>query len=147
MTQTEDISINIINDTLAKRTAEIVCAYVSSNNQKITDLPGIIKDVSQALDQIYLGENGLRTTADHNQKPAVAIKKSIQDDYIICLEDGLRFISLKRHLTSKYEMTPEEYRSKWGLPHNYPMVAPDYSAKRSKIAKTVGLGRKAKSKS
>lgn len=75
-------------------------------------------------------------------KPAVSIKKSVTDDFIVCLEDGLKFKSLKRHLRSAYKMTPEEYRAKWGLPHDYPMVAPHYAAHRSRLAKQIGLGRK-----
>lgn len=117
-------------------TTEIVAAYVGQNAVQSTDLVGVIKDVHETL--LTLG-NDVKANAE--LVPAVAIKKSLTDDYIICLEDGLKFKSLKRHLRSKYDMTPEEYREKWGLPFDYPMVAPSYARKRSKLAKDMGLGR------
>ena len=119
---------------------EIVSAYVSHNALSVTDLPKLIADVHSAL-------KDLRTTAApepvEDLKPAVPVRKSIAPDYIICLEDGKKFKSLKRHLRTHYDMSPEEYREKWALPPDYPMVAPNYSATRSRLAKDNGLGRKA----
>lgn len=119
---------------------EIVSAYVSHNALSVTDLPKLIADVHMAL-------KGLRTNTapepSEELKPAVPVRKSIAADYLICLEDGKKFKSLKRHLRTHYNMSPEEYREKWGLPADYPMVAPNYSATRSRLAKDNGLGRKA----
>lgn len=119
---------------------EIVSAYVSHNALSVNDLPKLIADVHMAL-------RGLRTSGGSEPaeelKPAVPVKKSVAADYIICLEDGKKFKSLKRHLRTHYDMSPEEYREKWGLPPDYPMVAPNYSATRSRLAKDNGLGRKA----
>jgi predicted transcriptional regulator len=119
---------------------EIVSAYVSHNALSVTDLPKLIADVHSAL-------RGLRTNGPSEPaeelKPAVPVKKSIAADYLICLEDGKKFKSLKRHLRTHYNLSPEEYREKWGLPADYPMVAPNYSATRSRLAKDNGLGRKA----
>jgi len=119
---------------------EIVSAYVSHNALSVNDLPKLIADVHAAL-------RGLRGDVApeviEELKPAVPVKKSIAADYIICLEDGKKFKSLKRHLRTHYDMSPEEYRDKWGLPADYPMVAPNYSATRSRLAKDNGLGRKA----
>jgi len=119
---------------------EIVSAYVSHNALSVTDLPKLIADVHMAL-------KGLRTNTapepSEELKPAVPVRKSIAADYLICLEDGKKFKSLKRHLRTHYNMSPEEYREKWGLPADYPMVAPNYSATRSRLAMDNGLGRKA----
>ena len=119
---------------------EIVSAYVSHNALSVTDLPKLIADVHMAL-------KGLKSTTapepSEELKPAVPVRKSIAADYLICLEDGKKFKSLKRHLRTHYDMSPEEYREKWGLPADYPMVAPNYSATRSRLAKDNGLGRKA----
>jgi predicted transcriptional regulator len=119
---------------------EIVSAYVSHNALSVTDLPRLIADVHMAL-------RGLKSTnapeAVEELKPAVPVRKSVAPDYIICLEDGKKFKSLKRHLRTHYNLSPEEYREKWGLPADYPMVAPSYSATRSRLAKDNGLGRKA----
>jgi predicted transcriptional regulator len=119
--------------------ARVVTAYVANNRMAAVDLPGFIASVHQTVAMLR-GDNGdgLREA----QKPAVAIKRSVTDAFIICLEDGLKFKSLKRHLNSSYGMTPEQYRAKWGLPHDYPMVAPDYAEHRSQLAKAIGLGRK-----
>jgi len=118
---------------------EIVSAYVSHNALSVNDLPKLISDVHMAL-------KGLRTVGApamvEELKPAVPVRKSVAADYIICLEDGKKFKSLKRHLRTHYDMSPEEYREKWGLPSDYPMVAPNYSATRSRLAKDNGLGRK-----
>jgi predicted transcriptional regulator len=119
---------------------EIVSAYVSHNALSVNDLPKLIADVHSAL-------RGLRSANPaepaEELKPAVPVKKSIAADYLICLEDGKKFKSLKRHLRTHYNLSPEEYREKWGLPADYPMVAPNYSATRSRLAKDNGLGRKA----
>ena len=119
--------------------ARVVNSYVANNRMAAPDLPGFIASVHQAVAMLRTdGGNGSRET----QKPAVPIKRSVTDAFIICLEDGLKFKSLKRHLNSSYGMTPEQYRAKWGLPHDYPMVAPNYAEHRSRLAKAIGLGRK-----
>jgi len=122
---------------LVEMTAEIVSAYVSANQVPPQDLPALIRTVYSALQEIA-GRPGV--AQDNAQEPAIAVKKSVTADYIICLEDGKRFKSLKRHLRTRYAMTPDEYRSKWGLPHDYPMVAPNYAKERSNLAKRMGLG-------
>ncbi len=119
-------------------TAEIVSAYVSNNPVSTLDLPNLIAEVHGALGRL----GGGATVSAEKQKPAVSPKKSIFDDYIICLEDGKKFKSLKRHLRTHYDLSPEQYREKWGLSHDYPMVAPNYAAARSKLAREMGLGRK-----
>ncbi|RIJ14548.1 transcriptional regulator [Henriciella mobilis] len=116
-------------------TTEIVAAYVSNNPVQSSELSNLIRSVHETL-QGLSGPAAEVTEA----KPAIPVKKSVTDDYIICLEDGKKFKSLKRHLRAKYDMTPEEYREKWGLPYDYPMVAPSYARKRSKLAKQMGLG-------
>jgi predicted transcriptional regulator len=121
-------------------TARIVAAYVSNNRMMAQDLPGLIQAVHQALMSLKGSNN--ESGGGEPQKPAVPIKKSVTNDYIVCLEDGLKFKSLKRHLRSSYDLTPEAYRAKWNLPHDYPMVAPNYAARRSTLAKQIGLGRK-----
>lgn len=117
--------------------AEIVSAYVSANQVPSQELPGIIRTVHSALLEVAGA-----AVAGHETplEPAVSVKKSITPDFIICLEDGKKFKSLKRHLRTRYGMTPDEYRSKWGLPHDYPMVAPNYAKERSTLAKRMGLG-------
>jgi len=119
--------------------AEIVAAYVSANQVSTSQLPEVIRSVVDAL--ANLDEQPGRATLEP-LKPAVPIRKSITPDYIICLEDGKKLKMLKRHLQTNYDMTPEEYREKWGLPADYPMVAPKYAARRSELAKQIGLGRK-----
>lgn len=118
-------------------TADIISAYVSNNTVGREDLPGIIADVHEALSRASLRTGGAER---EELKPAVTLKKSVTPDYIICLEDGKKFKSLKRHLRTHYNLSPEEYREKWGLPHDYPMVAPNYAAARSQLAKQMGLG-------
>ena len=116
----------------------IIAAYVSKNPLPAGELPAMIKSVHSTLCAL------VATTGDEvaiGQKPAVSIKKSVAADYVICLEDGQKLKMLKRYLRSKYNLSPEEYRSKWGLPRDYPMVAPNYSARRSEFAKKIGLGR------
>jgi predicted transcriptional regulator len=115
----------------------IVSAYVRNNTLPTHELPGLIRSVYAALD----GLSQEMAPEPEPLKPAVPIKRSIFKEHIVCLEDGLKFKSLKRHLRSKYGMSPEDYRQKWGLPPDYPMVAPGYSEKRSKLAKKMGLGR------
>ncbi len=116
--------------------ADIVAAYVSHNPVPLPMLTGLIADVHQAL----LGLRPATPPVPVPLVPAIPVKRSIQPDYIICLEDGMKFKSLKRHLKSRYDMTPDEYRRKWNLPGDYPMVAPNYAAKRSELAKGIGLG-------
>jgi predicted transcriptional regulator len=118
-------------------TAEIVSAYVSNNTVSSGDIPALINQVHTALLRVSSGQGEARAEA---LKPAVPIKKSIHPDYIVCLEDGKKFKSLKRHLRTQYNMTPEQYREKWGLPPDYPMVSPNYAVARSNLAKQMGLG-------
>ena len=125
---------------LVELSTEIVSAYVSHNSVSVTDLPKLIADVHGALRALQTNE--VQAPVEE-LKPAVPVRKSVAPDYIICLEDGKKFKSLKRHLRTHYNLSPEEYREKWGLPADYPMVAPNYSATRSKLAKDNGLGRKA----
>lgn len=123
-------------------TSDIVAAHVSNNSVASSDLPSLIESVFGTL-------SGLGAEAAEPEvelKPAVPIKKSITDDYIVCLEDGKKLKMLKRHLKTAYDLTPDEYRAKWGLPHDYPMVAPNYALKRQQLAKKIGLGRKPKAK-
>jgi len=117
--------------------ADIVSAYVSNNSVPSGDLPALISDVHSALMRVTGGPIEIPVEAP---KPAVPLKKSVTPDYIICLEDGKKFKSLKRHLRTQYNMTPEQYREKWGLPSDYPMVAPNYAKARSELAKEMGLG-------
>jgi predicted transcriptional regulator len=139
MTEQTGATVGGDND-LIELSTEIVSAYVSHNALSMNDLPKLIADVHAAL-------RGLRGAAVpeliEELKPAVPVRKSVAADYIICLEDGKKFKSLKRHLRTHYDLSPEEYREKWGLPADYPMVAPNYSATRSRLAKDNGLGRKA----
>lgn len=130
------------SDDILKLAAEIVAAYVSNNPIPVSELPAMIKSVHSTLGGLGSGLQGEVQTA---QKPAVPIKRSVNPDYIVCLEDGKKLKMLKRYLRSNYNMTPEEYRAKWGLPADYPMVAPNYAAQRSEFAKKIGLGRTASS--
>jgi predicted transcriptional regulator len=118
-------------------TAQIVAAYVSKNPLGSGDLSALIGDVHQAL---VRAAGDIEAPERDELKPAVPVKKSVTPDYIVCLEDGKKFKSLKRHLRTHYKMSPEEYRTKWQLPHDYPMVAPNYAAARSQLAKKMGLG-------
>ncbi|KAF2991966.1 MucR family transcriptional regulator [Methylocystis sp. MJC1] len=117
--------------------ADIVSAYVSNNSVPAADLPQLISEVYNAL--LRVGSNVAPAPAEP-PKPAIAPKRSVTNDYIICLEDGKKFKSLKRHLRTQYGLSPEEYRDKWGLPADYPMVAPNYAKARSNLAKEMGLG-------
>ena len=125
---------------LIEMTSKIVAAYVSNNPVQSADLAGVINSVHEAM--IGLQNSG---PAVAPLIPAVSIKKSISDEYLVCLEDGEKFKSLRRHLRSKYDMSPEEYREKWGLAPDYPMVAPSYARQRSALAKKMGLGQNKKS--
>lgn len=116
--------------------SDIVSAYVSNNPIQSAELPELIRDVHTTLRALDTGA-ALQVV----QEPAVSAKKSITDEFLICLEDGKKFKSLKRHLRSKYGLSPEQYREKWGLPYDYPMVAPSYARKRSALAKEMGLGK------
>jgi predicted transcriptional regulator len=118
-------------------TAEIVSAYVSNNTVPAGDIPALISQVHAALSRV---SSKTGDDAGEALKPAVSLKKSITPEFIVCLEDGKKFKSLKRHLRTQYNMTPEQYREKWGLPNDYPMVAPNYAAARSQLAKQMGLG-------
>jgi predicted transcriptional regulator len=128
------------SDLLIELTAEIVAAYVSNNSVAANDLPGVIAQVHAAL-------GGTVTQAEEvmeKPKPAVTVRRSIQSDHLICLEDGQKFKSLKRHLMSNHGLTPDQYRERWELPADYPMVAPAYAEARSRLAKEMGLGQKRK---
>ena len=120
---------------LVTLTADIVAAHVSNNSVAISDLSLLIHNVHAALSNL-----GEKPVVEEKPVPAVSIRASIKSDYIVCLEDGKKFKSLKRHLRTQYSMTPEQYREKWGLPVDYPMVAPNYAAARSVLAKQMGLG-------
>jgi predicted transcriptional regulator len=123
--------------TFIELTASIVSAYVSNNSVPSAELPALIGQVHTALTRVSSGHGEALGDA---LRPAIPIKKSITSDYIVCLEDGKKFKSLKRHLRSQYNLTPEQYREKWGLGSDYPMVAPNYAAARSRLAKQMGLG-------
>src|SRR6266704_1863013 len=131
------MSANSSGGTFIELTAEIVSAYVSNNSVPAGDLSALINQVHSALTRVSSGHGEVPTEP---LKPAVSVKKSITPDYIVCLEDGKKFKSLKRHLRTQYNMTPEQYREKWGLAPDYPMVAPNYAAARSHLAKQMGLG-------
>ncbi|MBA15433.1 MAG: transcriptional regulator [Sphingomonas sp.] len=127
-----------LNETLVTLTADIVAAHVSNNSVAVSDLPLLIQNVHGAL-------SGLSTEAaepEVKQEPAVSIRASVKPDYIVCLEDGKKLKMLKRHLMTHYQMTPEQYRAKWNLPADYPMVAPNYAEQRRTLAKKIGLGTK-----
>ncbi len=124
---------------LVDLTADIVSAYVGNNTVAASDLPGLIASVHSALTSTVQGHQEPKV---EELVPAVPVKKSVLGDYIICLEDGKRFKSLKRHLRTHFDLTPEDYRAKWNLPTDYPMVAPNYAAARSELARKMGLGQK-----
>ena len=121
---------------LLELTSEIVAAHVSNNTLAVNDLPQLIQDVYTTLATVGTGQ-----ASSERPQPAVSIKKSVTPDHIICLEDGKKLKMLKRHLKTSFDMTPDEYREKWGLPRDYPMVAPNYAKHRSKLAKEIGLGK------
>lgn len=123
--------------TFIELTAQIVSAFVGNNSVPSTEIANLIGQVHAALKRV---SGGQMSAPAEPAKPAVPVKRSVASDYIVCLEDGKKFKSLKRHLRSRYNMTPEQYREKWGLPADYPMVAPNYAAARSQLAKQMGLG-------
>ena len=125
---------------LVNLTSEIVAAYVANNSVPVAELPGLIRSINQALGT--LGEAPAPAVEPETPKPAVPVKKSVTEDYLISLFDGRKFKSLKRHLSAEHGMTPDEYRTMFGLPKDYPMVAPAYAKQRSSLAKSLGLGRK-----
>jgi predicted transcriptional regulator len=131
------MSDNPANTDYIGLTAEIVSAYVSNNTVASGDIPALINQVHSALLRVSSGQAG---PLSEPLNPAVPVKRSINPDFIVCLEDGKKFKSLKRHLRTQYGMTPEQYREKWGLAADYPMVAPNYAAARSQLAKQMGLG-------
>jgi predicted transcriptional regulator len=122
-------------------TTEIVSSHVANNSVSQNEVSALIEQVYRTLSG--LGSGGVSVSGDRPQ-PAVPVKKSVTPDYIICLEDGKKLKMLKRHLKTAYDMTPEEYRERWGLPSDYPMVAPNYAKQRSRLAKDIGLGTKGK---
>jgi len=123
------------NPDLLALTAEIVAAHVSKNTVVVSELPSLIQQVYSSLSHV-----GREAPSINRPQPAVPVKKSVTPDYIVCLEDGRKLKMLKRHLKTAYNMTPEEYRDRWGLPADYPMVAPNYAVQRSELAKQIGLG-------
>jgi predicted transcriptional regulator len=126
-TESQDVSLELIT--------KIVTAYVSNNSVPISELPSLIGSVHDALSGI--GERPVQS-----REPAVPIKTSVKPDYIVCLEDGKKLKMLKRHIRTAFDLSPKDYRKKWGLPEDYPMVAPKYAKQRSELAKKIGLGRK-----
>ena len=127
-----------LNETLITLTADIVSAHVSNNSVAVNDLPVLIQNVHSALS----GLGGRVEEPEIKQEPAVSVRSSVKPDYIVCLEDGKKLKMLKRHLMTHYQMTPDEYRTKWGLNADYPMVAPNYAEQRRSLAKKIGLGTK-----
>jgi len=139
--QTADISQKTLDyDTIWDVTVSVITAYVSNNNVSREELPNLVKEVYSAFAN---AKNSASKQQNSPQKPAVPISRSVHDDYIICLEDGKKFKSMKRHLRTSYDLTPEAYRRKWDLSPEYPMVAPNYAKKRSKLAMEFGLGQTA----
>ena len=126
------------NSELLALTTDIVASHVSNNSVPVAELPHLIQQVYSALAVV----GGVVQAIPERPKPAVPIKKSITPDYIICLEDGKKLKMLKRHIKTRYDLTPDEYRERWGLPSDYPMVAPNYASQRSALAKKIGLGTK-----
>lgn len=126
------------SDELLENVALIVTSYVEHNSLPANQLPGLIAEIHTALDRLAKGGSA---TGEPAPTPAVDPKRSVKPDHIICLEDGKRFKSLKRHLGAQHGMTPDEYRRKWDLPRDYPMVAPNYASARSELARSIGLGR------
>ena len=136
----DDKSVDTLsNSTLLELTADIVASYVANNTVDKEDVSGVVKTVYGTLTALNAGT---APQSAPEQKPAVPVKRSVHPDYIVCLEDGKKLKMLKRHLRTAYGMTPEDYRAKWGLPSDYPMVAPNYAKQRSAFAKQIGLGKK-----
>jgi predicted transcriptional regulator len=126
-----------MGETLISLTSDIVAAHVSNNNVAVEDVPLLIQNVYGALQSL-----GSVEQVEERPEPAVSIRASVKPDYLVCLEDGKKMKMLKRYLMTQYGMTPDQYRQRWNLPADYPMVAPDYAEKRRKLAKDIGLGRK-----
>ena len=126
-----------LQDDLIQNTTKIVSSFVANNSLPASELSGLIKSVAETFRGLEAPES-----APDPKKPAVPVKKSVQPDFIVCLEDGKKLKMLKRHLRTAYDMSPDEYRERWGLPSNYPMVAPNYAKQRSRLAKKIGLGRR-----
>ena len=135
---TAETPANISKGELIEISCRIVAAYVGNNSLGASDIPDVIEKVHRSLE----GLSNAPSTAETRQTPAVSIRRSVTPDYIICLEDGKKLKMLKRYLRTKYDLTPDEYREKWGLRSDYPMVAPSYSAQRTALAKKIGLGKK-----
>lgn len=129
---------NDMTETLITLTSDIVAAHVSNNSVAVDDVPSLITNVYGALSVLGQAEE----KEEERPEPAVSIRSSVKPDYIVCLEDGKKLKMLKRHLMTHYNMTPEQYRQRWNLPADYPMVAPNYAEKRRELAKKIGLGRK-----
>jgi predicted transcriptional regulator len=129
-----------VQETLIALTAEIVAAHVSNNSVAVNDLPQLIQNVHGALSGLTVSQN----VPEAKPEPKVPIRSSVKPDYIVCLEDGKKLKMLKRHLMTHYQMTPDQYRQKWGLSPDYPMVAPNYAEQRRALAKSIGLGTKRK---
>ena len=130
--------LDTAEDMLLTLTADIVAAHVSNNSVAVNDLPNLIQNVHAALSTI----SGTSAAPEPKPEPKVSIRASVKPDYIVCLEDGKKLKMLKRHLATHYQMTPEQYRQKWGLSADYPMVAPNYAEQRRTLAKSIGLGTK-----
>ena len=129
-----------MSETLITLTSDIVAAHVANNNVEVSDVPTLIQTVYSAL----AGLGGEQQQKEERPEPAVSVRASVKPDYIVCLEDGKKLKMLKRHLKTAYNMSPEDYRQRWGLPADYPMVAPNYAAQRSTLAKKIGLGTRAR---
>lgn len=139
---TEENLLPVDNEELMRMTTDIIASFLSHNSVPADSIPEMIKSVYATMKEI----SGEPTKPEPKAKPAVPVSRSVSDDYIVCLEDGKKLKMLKRYLRSQYDMSPEDYRRKWGLPADYPMVAPNYSKRRSEFAKEIGLGRGARKK-
>jgi predicted transcriptional regulator len=139
---TSELNTDEISDRVTIRfTAEIVASYVSNNPIAPSDLSDLVKTVHSSLYRLGADTSHAPPAPTEKQKPATPISRSIQNDHLVCLEDGKKLTMLKRYLRSRYNLSPEDYRRKWGLPPDYPMVAPDYANRRSQFAKAIGLGK------
>lgn len=127
-------------ESLVGLTGSVVAAYVSNNKISVSELPDLIRNVHESF--FRAGQSASQGYSEGSLRPAISVKKSITPDYLICMEDGIKLKMLKRHLRTHYGLTPQQYREKWGLPSDYPMVAPNYAEKRSLLAKEIGLGAK-----
>jgi predicted transcriptional regulator len=132
---------NAVNTNFIELTATIVSAFLRNNPVPASEIPALISQVHSALLRVSASKG---SAAGEPLKPAISVKKSVTPEYLVCLEDGKKFKSLKRHLRTQYNMTPEKYREKWSLPPDYPMVAPNYAAARSRLAKDMGLGQQSR---